>query len=237
MLPGYGYRLSGAQRYPACQDRWASPALTLHEGIIGDRLDRAHRHARRVGLAGEWRGSSTPAGAGAARSTVKPTVPAEYGLRFAPFQRWQHAEPDARGAKPELVVGDQLIALPDATNPQGDHSFILAGHGRVDRGAAVDTKCLLALVTAIGGLDVDLGCAAQQPKAAAQRRHDGAESGPRKRLTVRAVANDHRGGIDLGLEPNAATVAGSIDVHVTLRGKPRASRPAVAAPVLPACTR
>jgi hypothetical protein len=38
------------------------------------------------------------------------------------------------------------------------------------------------------------------------------------------VANDHRGGIDLGLEPNAATVAGSIDVHVTLPWQARLER-------------
>src|SRR5690242_6937175 len=46
MLPGDRHRLPGTQRYPNCQDRWASPALALHEGVSGDRLNRAHGHAR-----------------------------------------------------------------------------------------------------------------------------------------------------------------------------------------------
>src|SRR6185295_10761320 len=124
MLSGDGDRLPGAQRYPDCQDPWASHALTLYEGVIGDRLDRAHGHARRV--ASRAKGLSRVAVRAAGQLATSPTAPVEYGLRLALFQRRQNAKPGARGAKPELVVGDHLIALADAANAQAHDIFVFA---------------------------------------------------------------------------------------------------------------
>src|ERR1700692_2786573 len=65
-------------------------------------------------------------------------------------------DPGLRGTEPDLSARPQLGALferPDA-QPIG---LCVMGRSGVDRGAAIGTERVCALITALGRLDVDLG--------------------------------------------------------------------------------
>src|SRR5260370_42410932 len=81
------------------------------------------------------------------------------------------------------------------------------------------------LVAALGGLDVSLGRAAFQHKAAGQRRDVGAEGGAGQLLAIGAVAYPDRGRVDLRLPADLAAMAASGDFHRYLLQK--APRPKI----------
>jgi hypothetical protein len=69
-----------------------------------------------------------------------------------------------------------------------------------------------AFVAAFGGLDIGLGCAAQQHEMLGRCRDVGAKRRSGERLAISAVADVERIGIDLRLEGDRAAMAMSVDL-------------------------
>src|SRR5215510_3168722 len=110
-----------------------------------------------------------------------------------------------------MVAGRQLISRTKRADARAENLRIRPHRSRVDRRAAVRAECLLAFVSALSGLDVDLRYARKKPKRALNGRHHRAEGGARQSLAIGAVANHDLSWIDLGLEPDrlAVTTAGN----------------------------
>jgi hypothetical protein len=62
------------------------------------------------------------AGASAARAALR----IEYGLRLPPVDAAEPAEPGLRGAEPVLILGYELIALPDRSDAEPEHLWPVA---------------------------------------------------------------------------------------------------------------
>src|SRR5262245_50355320 len=85
--------------------------------------------------------------------------------------------------------------------------------GRVDRRAAMWTKRLRSLVSALSRLDVDLEFTLQEPEASLFRRHHGAERRTGQSLAIGAVADRNRVRIDFSFVADLATMTPAVDFH------------------------
>jgi len=87
---------------------------------------------------------------------VEPTLRVKDRLSLSLSHRRQTLKPRLRRAEPELVAGHQLISLTKRADAQAKNLRIRPHRSRVDRRAAVRAERLLAFVSALSSLDVDL---------------------------------------------------------------------------------
>src|SRR5690606_34710585 len=118
---------------------------------------------------------------------------------------------------PELVAGNEHVALTERAHAQRDHPCAVPGHGRIDRRTAFRAEGLFAPVAAVAGLDISAGRAGQEAERARERRDDRPERRACEGLAVAAVADHNPAAIDVGLVSDAAAMAGAIDLHAPLR--------------------
>src|SRR5512143_2894750 len=85
--------------------------------------------------------------------------------------------------------------------------------GGIDGRAALWTKRLRPLVSALSRLDIDLQLTLQEREAAFFRRHHGAERRTGQGLTIGAVADRDRIRIDFSLVTDVTTMAPAVDLH------------------------
>src|SRR5580704_14890791 len=85
----------------------------------------------------------------------------------------------------------------------------------IDRRAATAAEGVKAFVAAFGRLDIGLGCAAQQHEMLGRCRNIDAKRGSGERLTIGAVADVERVGVDLRFEGDLAAMAVSVDLHAS----------------------
>src|SRR6185437_7180673 len=114
---------------------------------------------------------------------------------------------------PILQLRHELIALVERTDADRVDLGIGFSAGGIDRRAALWTKRLRPLVSALSGLDVDLQLTLQELEAALFRRHHSAERRTGQSLTIGAVTDRDRIRIDFSLVTDVATVAPAVDLH------------------------
>src|SRR5262245_56198105 len=112
-------------------------------------------------------------------------------------------KPALRGSAPHLLSWDQLIALPDGADADGQRRCS-ADSARVDRRSAIRAERLFAMIAALGGLHVDLRPARQEPEAVAFARDVDPECRAGERLAVGAMTDQDLGRIDLRLVGDCA---------------------------------
>src|SRR5215203_227017 len=129
-------------------------------------------------------------------------------------------------ARPELNLRHELVALSDRSG--ADHVDLRAGlrRGREDGRAAFRAKRLLALVSALPGLDIDRGLARGHSETVAADRHDGAKRRARQRLAIGAMTDRGLFRIGVTFVFDEAAMAAALDSHVALPLRVPALRPA-----------
>src|SRR6476620_11451183 len=89
-------------------------------------------------------------------SIAKAAFRIENGLLFSLFHRRQALKPCLRRAEPELIAGYQLVPLTNRADTQTNYLRTHSHRSRVDRRAAFGTERLLASVSVLCRLDVNL---------------------------------------------------------------------------------
>ena len=111
--------------------------------------------------------------------------------------------------------GNQVHVLTQGTGTQTEVSGVAISRSGIDRGAAGGTKCQIAAVAAVCGLDVDRWVAGEEAEAPLQRWNNNSESRAPYGLAIIAVAQRHGRRIYSGFERQVTAETGTVDFHRT----------------------
>src|SRR5271170_5368095 len=119
-----------------------------------------------------------------------------------------------RRTPPALSPWRKGCALRDRTDPQAIALRVFDRAG-IDRRAAIAAKGVTALVAAFSRLHISLRGAAEEHEMLGRRRDVYTKGRAGERLTISAVADVDRIGIDLRFEGNLAAMTMTVDLHAS----------------------